>query len=166
MATTKRTIDVCPRDCIRLLDMARGNTDLNPSGLVARTAFNEFKAWTISYVNNHQALDVSVPAFSYADTSWTCRKLRKSLRVFQIQARIGLRGHRQGLNFVFQVKKRWKADMGYRPQAWAPHNLDLPGTMHIKKRRLYLAVRTAALIRGVIRPIVPGLSQYPPAGLD
>lgn len=71
------------RDSMGLLDMVKGNTDLNSPGLSATTAFNEFKAWATSYVKNHQALDVTLPAFSYAGTTWTCSNLRKRLRVIR-----------------------------------------------------------------------------------
>ena len=71
-----------------------------------------------------------------------------------MQAGLVKRGHCRGLDFVFSVTKRWKADTSSRLRAWAPTNLDLPGTMHIENCRLDVAVRTAALIRAVTRSIV------------
>ena len=50
-------------------------------GLAAATAFNEFKAWSTSYVRNHEALDVSLPNYFYGGTTWSCSHLRKRLRL-------------------------------------------------------------------------------------
>ena len=72
-----------------LLDVLKGNTDLSSPGLSATTAFNEFKSWATSYVKNHEALDVSLPSFSYAGTTWMCYTLRKRLRLIRGSSNIG-----------------------------------------------------------------------------
>lgn len=71
------------RTSLGLLEMVKGNTDLSSPGLSATTAFNEFKHWATSYVKNHEALDVNVPPFPYAGSTWTSSNLRKRLRVIR-----------------------------------------------------------------------------------
>ena len=71
------------RTSLGLLEMVRGNTDLSSPGLSATTAFNEFKHWATAYVKNREALDVNVPAFQYAGSTWTYSNLRKRLRVIR-----------------------------------------------------------------------------------
>ena len=62
MATAKLTHNVSILDSIEPLDMVKGNTDLNSPVMLGTIAF-DFRPWAISYVKNHQALDVSAPAF-------------------------------------------------------------------------------------------------------
>lgn len=66
-----------------LLEMVKGSTDLGSPGLSATTAFNEFKHWATSYVKNNEALDVNVPSFQYAGSTWMCSNLRKRLRLIR-----------------------------------------------------------------------------------
>ena len=75
--------NVSLRTSLGLLETVKGNTDLSSPGLSATTAFNEFKHWATSYVKNHEALDVNVPAFPYAGFIWTCSNLRKRLRLIR-----------------------------------------------------------------------------------
>lgn len=66
-----------------ILGLVTGQTNVNSPGLIATTAFNEFKAWATSYVRNSQALDVPLPSFSYAGITWVCSTLRKQLRLIR-----------------------------------------------------------------------------------
>ena len=75
--------NVSLRTSLGLFEMVKGNTDLNSPGLSATTAFNEFKHWVTSYVKNHEALDVNVPAFPYAGFIWNCSNLRKRMRLIR-----------------------------------------------------------------------------------
>ena len=45
-------------------------------------SFPEFKAWTVSYVRNHEATDVSLPSFLFCGATWSCISLRRRFRVF------------------------------------------------------------------------------------
>lgn len=66
-----------------LLDKIVGRFDEGLPGLAAGTTFNEFKAWSISYVRNNESLDVSLPSFFYDRATWTCCSLRKRLRLIR-----------------------------------------------------------------------------------
>lgn len=66
-----------------LLDKIIGRFDDGLPGLDAGTAFNEFKAWSTSYVRNNESLDVSLPSFFYDGATWTCCSLRKRLRLIR-----------------------------------------------------------------------------------
>ena len=104
------------KESMGLLDMVRGNTDLSSPGLSATTAFNEFKSWAISYVKNHQALDVSLPAFSYAGNTWTCSNLRKRLRVIRGVPDIGstsLARHSPALGLHVSGDQEMEGGYGY-----------------------------------------------------
>ena len=62
MATTKLTLNVFLIDSMKLMDMVKRKTDLN-SPVVLGTIGFDFRPWAISYVKNHQALDVYAHAF-------------------------------------------------------------------------------------------------------
>jgi hypothetical protein len=64
-----------------ILDMVMGRADLDSPGVVVHNTFPEFKAWALSYVKNHESLDVSLPSFLYGGLTWTCSTLKKRLRV-------------------------------------------------------------------------------------
>ncbi|MCJ1468477.1 hypothetical protein MMC07_007106 [Pseudocyphellaria aurata] len=66
-----------------LLDKIVGRFDNGLPGLDAGTAFNEFKAWSTSYVRDKESLDVSLPSFFYDSATWTCCSLRKRLRLIR-----------------------------------------------------------------------------------
>lgn len=66
-----------------LLDKIIGRFDNGLPSLDAGTAFNEFKAWSISYVRNNESLDVSLPSFFYDSATWTCCSFRKRLRLIR-----------------------------------------------------------------------------------
>ena len=71
------------RACTGVLELITGKADQGSPGLAAVTAFSEFKAWSTSYVRNHESLDVSLPSIYFAGVNWTCSTLRKRLRVIQ-----------------------------------------------------------------------------------
>ena len=66
-----------------LLDTIMGNVDTHLPGLAEATAFNEFKAWSTSYVRNSESLDVTLPSFFYGGATWTCCSLKKRLRLIR-----------------------------------------------------------------------------------
>ncbi|SLM36137.1 hsp90-like protein [Lasallia pustulata] len=63
-----------------LLDVISGKVQAFPV-YAAMTTFPEFKAWSVSFVKNHECLDVILPSFIYGGISWTCSTLRKRLRL-------------------------------------------------------------------------------------
>jgi PAS domain S-box-containing protein len=64
-----------------ILDMVMGKADLDSPGVVVHNTFPEFKAWALSFVKNHESLDVCLPSFIYGGLTWTCSTLKKRLRV-------------------------------------------------------------------------------------
>jgi len=64
-----------------ILDMITGKKGQESPGLAATNVFSDFKAWTMSYVKNHESLDVALPSFFYAGSTWTSNHLRKRFRV-------------------------------------------------------------------------------------
>lgn len=66
-----------------LLDTVVGNLDVQSPSLAEATAFNEFKAWSTSYVRNSESLDVTLPSFFYGGATWTCCSLKKRLRLIR-----------------------------------------------------------------------------------
>ncbi len=64
-----------------ILDMITGRAGQESPGLAATTLYSDFKAWAISYVRNHESLDVTLPSFFYAGSTWTSSSLRKRFRV-------------------------------------------------------------------------------------
>ncbi len=66
-----------------VLDMITGRAGQESPGLAAATLFTDFKAWSMSYVRNHESLDVTLPSFSYAGSIWTSCSLRKRFRVIK-----------------------------------------------------------------------------------
>ncbi|OIW24050.1 hypothetical protein CONLIGDRAFT_657574 [Coniochaeta ligniaria NRRL 30616] len=42
--------------------------------------FSRFKAWTLSFVKNNEAMDVCLPSLTYGGISWTCSTLRRRFR--------------------------------------------------------------------------------------
>lgn len=66
-----------------LLDKILGRFDSNLLGIDAGTAFNEFKAWSISYVKDNESLDVSLPSLYYGSVNWFGRSLRKRFRLIR-----------------------------------------------------------------------------------
>ena len=65
-----------------LLDLISGRGHESP-GLTATTLFSEFKAWSVSHVKDHRSLDVALPSFYYAGSTWTNSSLRKRFRVIK-----------------------------------------------------------------------------------
>ena len=66
-----------------ILDMVTGIAGQESPGLSVTTAFSEFKAWAMSFVKDHESLDVSLPSFYYSQATWTCCSLRKRFRVIK-----------------------------------------------------------------------------------
>ncbi|RFU33268.1 hypothetical protein B7463_g3087, partial [Scytalidium lignicola] len=64
-----------------LLELVRGIAGLDSPGIAVTNDFPEFKAWALSFVKNQEALDVSLPSFSYAGMTWRCSTLRKRIRI-------------------------------------------------------------------------------------
>ena len=64
-----------------VLDMITGTMNLESPGLSMSNVFSAFKAWTTSYVKNHEPQNVVLPTFSFAGAVWTCSVLRKRFRV-------------------------------------------------------------------------------------
>ena len=65
------------------LEMVSGRAGQMSPGLTATTAFSDFKAWSMSYVKDHESLDVALPSFFYAGATWTSCSLRKRFRVIK-----------------------------------------------------------------------------------
>ncbi len=65
------------------LEMISGRAGQLSPGLTAKTAFSDFKAWSMSYVKDHESLDVALPSFFYAGATWTSCSLRKRFRVIK-----------------------------------------------------------------------------------
>ena len=65
------------------LEMISGRAGQVSPGLTATAAFSDFKAWSMSYVKDHESLDVALPSFFYAGVSWTSCSLRKRFRVIK-----------------------------------------------------------------------------------
>ena len=66
-----------------LLDMVIGRVGEGSSSSDVTTEFNEFKAWSVGLVRNHESLDISSPSFSYAGVTWTCCSLKRRLRLIR-----------------------------------------------------------------------------------
>ena len=71
------------RASLPVLEMISGRAGQVSPGLTATTAFSEFKAWSMSYVKDHESLDVALPSFFYAGATWTSCSLRKRFRVIK-----------------------------------------------------------------------------------
>lgn len=69
-----------------ILDMITGRAGQASPGLAATTMFSDFKAWSTSYVKNHEPLDVDLPSFFYGGSHWTSSSLRKRFRVIKAKA--------------------------------------------------------------------------------
>ncbi|TAQ90767.1 hypothetical protein B7494_g919 [Chlorociboria aeruginascens] len=68
-----------------ILGMVTGKISLESSDKVVTNNFPDFKQWALSFVKNQQqSLDVALPSFLYGGLTWTCRTLRKRLRVFSV----------------------------------------------------------------------------------
>ena len=65
------------------LEMISGRAGQVSPGLTATTVFSDFKAWSMSYVKDHESLDVALPSFFYAGATWTSCSLRKRFRVIK-----------------------------------------------------------------------------------
>ena len=65
-----------------LLDLVRGRTTGDLTGMSSMTTFPEFKSWVTSFVKNGEAMDVSLPTLNFGGFSWTCSTLRRRFRVF------------------------------------------------------------------------------------
>lgn len=65
------------------LEMICGKAGQVSPGLTATTAFSDFKAWSMSYVKDHESLDVALPSFFFAGATWTSCSLRKRFRVIK-----------------------------------------------------------------------------------
>ena len=66
-----------------ILDMITGRTGLESPGLTAATVFSDFKAWSMSYVKDHASLDVALPSFFFAGSTWTISSVKKRFRVIR-----------------------------------------------------------------------------------
>ncbi|KAL9125840.1 MAG: hypothetical protein Q9217_005015 [Psora testacea] len=71
------------KSAVGVLDKITGIVNSQSPGLTATTAFSDFKGWAMSYVKDHEPLDVPLPSFTFAGTTWTCSCLRKRLRLFR-----------------------------------------------------------------------------------
>ena len=65
-----------------VFDMIRGRATEDLTTLTGTNGFAEFKSWATSFVQDGEALDVSLPAFSFCGASWTSSTLRKKFRIF------------------------------------------------------------------------------------
>ena len=65
------------------LEMVSGRMGHSSPGHTATTNFSDFKAWSISYVKDHEPLDVALPSFYFAGATWTTCSLRKRFRVIK-----------------------------------------------------------------------------------
>ena len=63
-----------------LFDFIAGKGDRNSPKLTAVSTFSDFKAWSTSYVRNHESLDVGLPTIFSHGMMWTCCTLKKRLR--------------------------------------------------------------------------------------
>ena len=72
-----------------LLDQVTGQFDDDLLDLASMTSFNEFKAWSTSYVKNNEAMDVNLPSFVYVGARWTCCSLKKRLRLIRANSSPG-----------------------------------------------------------------------------
>ncbi|POS87594.1 hypothetical protein EPUL_001719, partial [Erysiphe pulchra] len=72
-----------PSLCSRgsLLEKVSGNSGIDNTEFRMMTDFPAFKYWALSFIQNGESQDISLPQFQYADLSWTCNTLRKRLRV-------------------------------------------------------------------------------------
>ena len=52
-------------------------------GLTVTTMFSDFKAWAMSFVKDHESLDVALPSFFFIGWTWTMCSLRKRFRVIR-----------------------------------------------------------------------------------
>lgn len=50
----------------------------------------EFRAWTFSFVNNYESMDVCLPSFFLAGIVWTCSTIRKRFRIISGTLPVGL----------------------------------------------------------------------------
>lgn len=82
-----------------LLDTIMGNLDLQSPSLAEATAFNEFKAWSTSYVRNSESLDVTLPSFFYGGATWNCCSLKKRLRLIRGSSAQGIRPNPASVDF-------------------------------------------------------------------
>jgi len=63
-----------------ILHMVTGH-DLASTGREIIDDFPEFKSWALSFVKNHESLDISLPSFLFGGITWTCSTLRKRIRL-------------------------------------------------------------------------------------
>ena len=66
-----------------ILDLITGISGQESPSLTATTSFSDFKAWAVSFVKEHESLDVALPSFFYAGATWTTCSLRKRFRVIK-----------------------------------------------------------------------------------
>ncbi|KAL9099088.1 MAG: hypothetical protein Q9163_005358 [Psora crenata] len=66
-----------------MLDQISGVATQASPALTATTAFSDFKGWAMSYVKDHESLDIPLPSFTFAGAQWSCSPLRKRLRLFR-----------------------------------------------------------------------------------
>lgn len=64
-----------------ILESVTGRADLNSPSIAVHNDFPEFKGWALSFVQNNEALDVSLPSLNYAGVTWNCSTLRRRLRI-------------------------------------------------------------------------------------
>ena len=85
-------------------DAVQGRNSEDPRAIITGVEFPEFKTWSTSFVEEDQAMDVTLPAYAYGGVVWTCVNLRKKFRVFYgilstVSGRLPANGHRQQTPF-------------------------------------------------------------------
>ena len=93
-----------------ILDVITGRAGHASPGLNATMAFSDFKAWSMSYVKDHQPLEVSMPSFHYAGSTWTSSSLRKRFRVIRANpsSRTNFSSNPPSLGFPSSTSLAWK----------------------------------------------------------
>jgi len=64
-----------------LMDTVRGRHIEKSPGLSSTPTFAEFKYWVTSFVQDNEAMDVRLPAFTYAGITWRISTIKKRFRV-------------------------------------------------------------------------------------
>ncbi len=85
-----------------ILDLITGRAGQESPGLTATMVFSDFKAWSMSYVKDHESLEVALPSFFYAGHTWTSASLRKRFRVIKASpasSKANLSSHSPSMGF-------------------------------------------------------------------
>lgn len=64
-----------------LLESVTGKADLDSPGIAVTNDFPEFKGWALSFVRNNEALEVTLPSYTFTGITWSCSTLRRRFRV-------------------------------------------------------------------------------------